>query len=475
MEQGKSGERQEKNLKNAIYQGMGYFAMYGFGELYVPAYAVLRGATEQFIGLLASIPLALGMLLQVFSPSIMRKFRERKALVTAFSLIGALSWVFILGTAFIVPETALPLLLVLFSAYMILSMAEGTLWNSWVADLVPQSIRGTYFGQRNAWMQMAMLVSTLVAGVILDWFRDGTTILGFCALFALAFICKMFSWHFLNKIDDPHYEHGKTLSQHPFDFLKSGNPELKHLIVLYGAFIFMVQIMSPFFVVYMLRDLNFSYIEFMAVILASQVARVFASPYWGRISTAHSNKTVLSICLLMASLVPVYWFFFTSVWQLALFEIISGVAWAGIDLCLFNHILAKSKSEEVPSNWSNRIFFAGMGLLFGPNVGALVLASLGGMILFSMDSMHVLMLLSAAGRLAMALAIILAIKEASLLLDSKRRALLVDLALASPAKEFIGGTLGVAAMAASLAKGGVRNVIRSSKKAFGAIGIRRKQ
>jgi MFS family permease len=469
MKQGKASERQKQNLKNAIYQGMGYFATYGFGELYVPAYAVLRGATEQFIGLLASVPLALGMMLQVFSPSIMRKLRERKALVTAFSLIGALSWVFMLGTAFIVPEAALPLLLIFFSVYYIVGMAEGTLWNSWAADLVPKSIRGTYFGQRNAWMQIAMVVSTLIAGIILDWFRDGTVILGFCALFALAFMCKMASWHFLSKIDDPHYEHSKTLSQHPFDFLKSGNPELKHLIVLYGAFIFTVQLMSPFFVVYMLRDLGFSYLEFMAVTLASQVATVFASPYWGRVSTAHSNKTVLSICLLMTSVVPVYWFFLTSFWQLALFEIMSGVAWAGINLCLFNHILAKSKSEDVSSNWSNRIFFAGIGLLLGPNVGAIVLALLSGIILFSMDSMHVLMLLSAAGRLAMALAIILAIKEASLLLDSKRRALLVDLALANPAKEFMVGTLGVAAMAASLAKGGVRSVIHSSKKTLGAI------
>jgi MFS family permease len=475
MDKGNAGKRQKQNLKNAIYEGMGFFATTGFGDGYVSAYAVLRGATEQFIGLLASVPLALGLFLQVLSPYIMKKLRHRKGLVTAFSLLGALFWLLILGTAFVAPETALPLLLVFFSIYTILLYIEGTIFSSWIADLVPESLRGTYFGQRNAWIQIASVVATLSAGIILDWFKDTNAILGFCALFALAFLFKMLSWHFLSKMDDPIYDHSKTLSQHPLDFLKSGNPGLRHLIILFGAFIFMVQLVSPFFVLYMLRTLGFSYLEFMAVILASQVATVFAAPYWGRVSTLHGNKIVLSICLIIASIVPLYWFFLTSFWQLALFELISGVAWSGIYLCLFNHILAMSKSEEVSSNFSNRYFFAGIGALLGPNVGALVLISLGNASFFSVDAMHLLMILSLLGRLVIALAIILAIREASLLLDKKRRALLVSLALTNPVREFVGGTLGVATMAASFAKGGVHHAIHSSRKALNAINIRRKR
>ncbi|MCX6774451.1 MAG: MFS transporter [Candidatus Micrarchaeota archaeon] len=475
MDKGNAGKRQKQNLKNAIYEGTSFLASTGFGDNYVSAYAVLRGATEQFIGLLASVPLALGLFLQALSPFIMKKMRHRKGLVTAFSFLGALSWLLILGTAFVAPETALPLLLAFFSIYTILLYLEGTIFSSWIADLVPESIRGTYFGQRNSWIQIASVVATLSAGIILDLFKDSNAILGFCALFALAFLCRMLSWHFLSKMDDPHYDHGKTLSQHPLDFLKKGNPELRHLIILFGAFIFMVNLVSPFFVLYMLRTLGFSYLEFMAVILASQVATVFAAPYWGRVSTLHGNKIVLSICLIIASVVPLYWFFLTSFWQLALFELISGVAWSGIYLCLFNHILAKSKSEEVSSNVSNRYFFAGIGLLLGPNIGALVLISLGETTLFSIDAIHVLMILSAIGRLAVALAIILAIKESSLLLDKKRRALLVSLTLTNPVREFVGGTLWVASMATSLAKGGVHHAIHSSRKALGAVSIRRKR
>ncbi len=60
---------------------------------------------------------------------------------------------------------------------------------SWMADLIPESIWGNFFGRRYRWMLLGQSAIALTAGRLLDYVGDGNprvTQLAFCAIFAVA-------------------------------------------------------------------------------------------------------------------------------------------------------------------------------------------------------------------------------------------------------------------------------------------------
>jgi len=430
--------KNSQNLNNSTKDAIGYSAMVGFGETYMSAYAIFKGAAESVIGYISSVPFFVGSLLQIFAPYAMKKLRMRKDLLLLFVLLNAVSWLLIISTIFISSEAALPLILIFFTIYMAANMFGGSVWSSWIADLVPENMRGTYFGQRNALAQIAAVLATIMGGIILDVFKDGTTFLGFSIIFVLAFLCRMASWHFLSKIEDPPYYYEKTHFEDPVSFLKrKDNSELKQSILIFAFFYFAVFLMSPFFILYMIRDLHFTYLEYMMVIMSSAIVRIFAMPYWGKISERFGNKIVMVSCAFFVSLIPIYWFFLTDPFQLMFFEVLSGLVWAGIDLCLFNYLLSMSKREEISSTISNYSFFMSMGRLLGPNVGAALLLFLGTFAFFGMDSIHELMVISVIVRFLAFLLLAVSFKEQSLLRDKKK--VVLDLVILYPTRDLIHG------------------------------------
>ena len=64
-----------------------------------------------------------------------------------------------------------------------------------------------------------------------------------------------------------------------------------------------VSFAGPFFHVYMLRELHFTYLEFMGNMLAAAVTQAALMPFWGRVRDMSGNRVVIVIS---GALIPLF-------------------------------------------------------------------------------------------------------------------------------------------------------------------------
>ena len=101
---------------------------------------------------------------------------------------------------------------------------------------------------------------------------------------------------------------------------------------------FGVAIASPFFTVYMLRDLEFSYLQFTLNSGTAIFAQFLTLSQWGRISDVFGNRRILAVTGLFIPLMPLLWVISTNMWYLVAIQALSGFSWAGFTLAAGNFI-----------------------------------------------------------------------------------------------------------------------------------------
>jgi hypothetical protein len=101
---------------------------------------------------------------------------------------------------------------------------------------------------------------------------------------------------------------------------------------------FSVAIASPFFTVYMLRDLNYSYLMFMANTATSVLVQFLTLNMWGRISDQFGNRIILATTGLVIPVLPTLWLFSPDFVYLLFVQALAGLVWAGFSLSAGNFI-----------------------------------------------------------------------------------------------------------------------------------------
>jgi len=142
---------------------------------------------------------------------------------------------------------------------------------------------------------------------------------------------------------------------------------------------FSVYVASPFFTLYFLRDLKFTY-SFVAILgVLSAVADMVGMRVWGRISDRVKNKAVIQVSSWIAIILPVAWISARpeSVVIPIILQIVGGWFWAGINLCTNNLLLKISPQEHRASYISAFYIVGGLGSALGPIVAGYVLKSIG--------------------------------------------------------------------------------------------------
>jgi MFS family permease len=102
---------------------------------------------------------------------------------------------------------------------------------------------------------------------------------------------------------------------------------------------------SPFFAVYMLKQLGFSYGIFVIVTASATVANFLFMGFWGRRADKSGHLNVVRLTALMIPLVPVVWLAGHDLIYLIIIQVFSGFAWSGFNLASTN-LLYESAAPE---------------------------------------------------------------------------------------------------------------------------------
>lgn len=361
-------KRLEKALRNSIKEGAAYSAMDGITSTYSTPFALALGANNAEIGVLNSIPNLFITLSQRFAGRFIEK-SGRKNVCESLSLMQKLIWIpIILIPIYFVSEGVFLLILLLTSSTVVLSFAN-TAWASWTGDIVPEKIRGSYFGKRSTIGAAFSFFTTLLAGWLLGLTNN---LMGFSLIFLLAFIFGLVSYSYLTKIPEVHSKIEKNnKSFKVLDFLKDVKryknfyPFTVHMSLLSLA----VNIASPFFTVYMLSVMKIGY-EWYGIIVASEIlTRILMLRYWGRLSDKFGDRTIMSLCNMLIVFYPFFFLFAANIFHLILISVFSGMAWSGFDLTSFNYLLDVTPPDKRTSYIANYKVAVGSALFLGPLIG----------------------------------------------------------------------------------------------------------
>lgn len=329
-------------LNASVKDGISYAVMMGSGESYFGPFGIFMGATTLQVGMLDTLPQLFSAIMQYIGARIMPRFKSRKTVVISAVLIQAMTWLPIALLPFIFGLGKMPvfILIGLIICYRGVNGLAVPIWSSLIGDLVPSDIRGRFFGNRNRLTGISTFIAQMSAGVALHVFEtNDLTKSGFLMIFIVAFAARMNSARWLVKHDDPPF---KILPDQDFTFWqflkRSRHSNFAKFVFYVGAVNLGVAFSAPYFALYMLRDLKFTYIEFTGVIAAATITQFLTFRYWGDLSDRFGNKKILNVCGWGIAFVPMLWLVSSNMVFLVLIQVYGGFVWAGFSLASSNFI-----------------------------------------------------------------------------------------------------------------------------------------
>jgi MFS family permease len=163
--------------------------------------------------------------------------------------------------------------------------------------------------------------------------------LGFVVLFSAACLARVISVYHLARMKDP----GGHVAALEIPISEGWRRRLRgsnavRFSLFFASMQFGVAIASPFFTVYMLRDLQFSYLAFTLNTGTAIFAQFLTLSQWGRISDIFGNRRILMATGLFIPLMPLLWTVSTDMWYLVAIQALSGFSWAGFTLAAGNFV-----------------------------------------------------------------------------------------------------------------------------------------
>lgn len=403
---------EEQKLKeearlNSLKEGSAYNVMEGMGARYITPYALSIGLSNTWIGFLAVFPTLFGNMIRISFNKFYYK-SERKKIVLPFVFIQAFFWLplLLIGGAYFFFGmkllTASILLILCYSIIIIAGVLASPAWTSWMQDLVENN-RGEYFGKRNRINGVVLLISMLAAGLILDSFEGKKIFFGFAIIFGIASIGRFFSFYFLKKQYEPKAVKDEKAYFSFLQFIKKmPSNNFGRFVIFVSLTSFAVAIASPFFSVYMLKDLNLSYFSFTLINLSSLISTIIFLPFIGKISDKFGTVKVMKLSGFLIAFVPLLWIFtiylvkFNSIiliFYLFIVELFSGFVWAAFNLSHSNFIYDAVTKQKIILCFTYFSFINAVGAFFGGVIGG-KLSSISSISLFGLKGILLVFLIS---------------------------------------------------------------------------------
>jgi MFS family permease len=351
------------------------------GGLFLTGLALALGAQELVIGLLAALPLLAKLSQLYLSWRIERAGRWRRVALVS-GVIGRIPLVSVALLALAPPG---PVTLVLLVVALACSALGGSAFElsflTWMAELIPEPLRGVFWGRRG---QIGGAVGT-IASLIAAWLIGDATPasanfprvrLGM--VFALGGAAGLIGLLFLRCLPEPRRlaTRAEQAGLRASLAMPLRDANYRRLLAFSSAWSFSAGFMAPFYMVYMLRELRLSFLAITLLTAVTSVLMAATQVHWGRLGDHFGTKPVLRIGAYLITLTPLLWLLTRPhrVWPLVIVQVLSGLGWSAVHVSLSNLTLKLSPQDKRPSYLAT--FGAATGVAEGvaPLVGGMALA-----------------------------------------------------------------------------------------------------
>lgn len=364
------------NLLAIRADGALHSAMVGMGENYFAPFALAIGVGQAASGLVTTVPLFLGAVLQLLAPRGVCLAGSYRKWVVLCAALQALSFAPLAYAATVGAIHPAGLFLAI-GLYWGAGMATMPAWNTWVGRLVPTRLRSRYFALRTRTSQGALLAGFLLAGCALQAAAHWNAVLiTFAAVFALAMISRLGSAACLARQTELRGLHHHRLATKDIVARFRGSSEgrlLVYLIAIQAS----VQVSGPYFAPFMLKQLHLPYAGYAALVSVSYIAKIAAAPLWGRVAQRHGARTLMWCGGLGVIPIASLWVVSRSFPYLMLVQTASGVCWSAYELAMFLLLFDAIPERDRVSMLTAYNFANSLATVVGSLGGGLLLAALG--------------------------------------------------------------------------------------------------
>ena len=401
--------QKKRSLRYSIKDGVFVSMMNGFTVDYFTPFLLVLGGTVKHVGILSALPHLFASVIQLKSPDISEKLRSRKKVISIFIVLQSLMLLPMMAT-FAMGSYSVAVFIAMVTLFTACGAFIMPAWGSLMTDIVDEDRRGEYFGWRSRVLGIVAIVSTFAAGFILHEAERVNALIGFGVIFGLAFVFRLVSWRYMMKMHEPELKHREEDYFSLKDFIsRMPSSNFAKFVVFVAATKFSVNIASPFFAVFMLRDLKFGYLTYTLINLAAAFTAIVVNQRWGVHSDRAGNLKVLRITSYLVAFIPLLWLINQNPVYLFFVQMFSGFAWAGFNLSASNFIYDASSPGKRARCIAYFNVFTGVALFFGALIGGFLAQRVPAWF-FEFPLMNII-LISALMRFAIAFAVPFKLKE----------------------------------------------------------------
>jgi len=353
-----------------------------------------------------SLPLAaligasgqLGVLLQFPSAWCTSMFGVRATAIWTFAISRQTPLTLVLLPFLAMSREAKQVVLIAVTIFTaLLASVGGNAVLVWHGDLVPERFRGRYFGLRDALFTISAMISSMVAGIVLDRYKaSGSVGGGLAGITAVACFAGAGSTYFMTRQRDPAPSSPCALTSSAVRRIISTGA-LRRVLSYEFAWNGALGLTASAFTVYMLVTLHLSFTEMAVYAATVAIVRSIVVVHWGRAIDARGAGRALMFCSLGLVLVPAVWFLSRTdrLWPVWAGAVLEGALLGGHSVATNKLWLAVTSRDERPV--SIAILKTAEGASYG--LGAAVAA----LVLRRVPEFHPLFALAVAARLGAAI------------------------------------------------------------------------
>jgi MFS family permease len=363
--------------KAIVREGVFDAVKIGTGETYLGAFAVYLGGTPLQIGALATLPPLVGAVAQSLGVVLVERIKSRRKVLTRLMAMQGFLWMPIALVPFVFTSNTVAITALLIAAilYQITIGVISPIWSSLVGDVVEPEVRGEFFGSRNRWIAITTFAALGVAGECIHQAKNwGVTAAGFSTVFFIAGASRLLSAYSFKKVLDPSFV---ILSDAKFSFWRFISRVRHSNFVKFVLFVsgmnFAAAVAGPYFAIYMLRDLQFSYLEYTVVVATAVLVQFVVMRSWGRLSDQFGNRRILTVCGWIVAFNPFLWLISSHFVWILFVQVYSGFFWAGFNLAAANFVFDAVTPPKRPRCVAYQAIINGVLVCTGSILGGLLI------------------------------------------------------------------------------------------------------
>jgi MFS family permease len=361
-----------RSLVAARREGLWSAVSGGLTEPFMIPYALALGATSFDAGLLSSVRNLLLSVVQLFSADAVTRFGSRKGVVLWTVGVQALLWVPIALVAPVFGPWAVGALIALYTIGTASAALGAPAWGSLMAEYLGPAERGAYFGHRARIVGLAATAASLAAGGVLQLAAD-RPVVGFALLAAAAAVARAASWRELRRFHEEPWTESPGLRFSFRQFIGAApRSNFARFSLCLAAYNWATHLSAPYFAVYMLQQLHYSYLTYTAVVLAGSVTGSLASRGWGRIGDRAGNHFVVRWTLIGVAVLPALWALAGHPLWMGALNVLGAFLWGGLNLAATNFLY---DAVSPPKRHTCLAYFNvlnGLGISLGAFTGGLM-------------------------------------------------------------------------------------------------------